>query len=112
MSPLQPISQIYSPSYLLSLDMNNYYNFQDSFRLISISRARAGQVTLTGKRGCDSEQKKGVLEKENRSKRLFCLFLKFLHQVGKCESALFFPTSKCSSHRVFHGRGFNEVDEV
>ena len=112
MSPLQPISQIYSPSYLLSLDMNNYYNFQDSFRLISISRARAGQVTLTGKRGCDSEQKKGVLEKENRSIRLFCLFLKFLHQVGKCESALFFPTSKCFSHRVFHGRGFNEVDEV
>ena len=35
--------------------------------------------------GCDSERKKGVLEKENCSERLFCLYLKFLHHVGKCE---------------------------
>jgi hypothetical protein len=49
--------------------MNNYYNSQDLFGPISTPRARAGQVTLARKRGCDSERKKGVLEKENCSER-------------------------------------------
>jgi hypothetical protein len=48
--------------------MNNY-NSQDLFGPISIPSARAGQVTLARKRGCDSEQKKGVLEKKNCSER-------------------------------------------
>ena len=92
------------------LDMNNYYNFQDSFRPISIPRARAGQVTLTGKRGCDSERKKGVLE--NRSERLFGLFLKFLHQVGKSRHSFFllasvFPTGFFTAEVLRRSTRFN-----
>jgi hypothetical protein len=74
--------------------MNNYYNSQDLFRPITVSRVRAGQVTLARKRGCDLERKKGVLEKETAPKDmcpiLRYLNLQFLHHVGKCESALFF----------------------
>jgi hypothetical protein len=79
--------------------MNNYYNSQDLFRSITVPRLRAGQATLARKRGCDlepkkGERKKGVLEKETAPKDkcpiLRYLNLKFLHHVGKCESALFF----------------------
>jgi hypothetical protein len=80
--------------HLPSPDMNNNYNSQDLFGPISIPRARAGQVTLARKRGCDPERKNGVLEKETSPKDkcpvLRNLNLKFLHHVGKCESALFF----------------------
>jgi hypothetical protein len=38
-------------------------------------------------------------------------YLKFLHHVGKRESALFFLLASVFSRRVFHCRGFNEVDE-